>query len=533
MSNCQEEQTINYINNMALIYTGIITLLILLYSIIHFGYRRFKYIRYETLPAKRVSLPILHKIFKYRIYNNLNVKNVLVGLFSVLLSVLFIVVSTPSREYWLKSSGIFLSPLIFFNSILPLRNSPLTLLIEIPYNRLFFLHRILSVFILILSILHTIFYIINYSRPILQNHPVSIRNMFDPPPRAFGTISLFLLIYIIGSSMYAIRRKFYTFFKYSHFIVLGFHVCVALHRPHFIPFLIVLGICIVINHFVFLSYAPWVSLEADTKVYDNNFLKLFIVMHSRKFTYEPGQYFYINVPAISAIAWHPFSIVSAKNANVLEFGIRDMGDYTKKLLNHARNNPTIKVKIYGPYGNFPFDYTRYNQVVMVASGIGITPFISMLRNLYISIPKQTTYIRNIYLIWLCKDLEMYRIYDEVIHSCRFQSSIDTNCPKFHVVVYFKDIKPILLGMNTIFHQYNEAHTDIIYKILESCKHQYPEPPADDEELIDIDLYSNIKSRRVLLLACGSNHLIRDVWDSGMKEIDSQYQIDFFHETFEY
>ena len=47
-----------------------------------------------------------------------------------------------------------------------------------------------------------------------------------------------------------------------------------------------------------------------------NILVIFQVIHlvinkPRKFTYKPGDYIYINIPAVANFEWHPFSISSA------------------------------------------------------------------------------------------------------------------------------------------------------------------------------------------------------------------------------
>lgn len=36
-----------------------------------------------------------------------------------------------------------------------------------------------------------------------------------------------------------------------------------------------------------------------------------VINKPRKFTYKPGDYIYINIPAVANFEWHPFSISSA------------------------------------------------------------------------------------------------------------------------------------------------------------------------------------------------------------------------------
>ncbi|NXT53336.1 NOX5 oxidase, partial [Pluvianellus socialis] len=50
------------------------------------------------------------------------------------------------------------------------------------------------------------------------------------------------------------------------------------------------------------------------------------------FIYEPGDYVYLNVPAIATYEWHPFTISSApEQQETLWLHIRSLGQWTNKL----------------------------------------------------------------------------------------------------------------------------------------------------------------------------------------------------------
>lgn len=46
---------------------------------------------------------------------------------------------------------------------------------------------------------------------------------------------------------------------------------------------------------------------------------------------RPGQYCYINIPEISVMEWHPFSITSSPYDDFISFHIEAAGDWTKAL----------------------------------------------------------------------------------------------------------------------------------------------------------------------------------------------------------
>jgi ferredoxin-NADP reductase len=72
-----------------------------------------------------------------------------------------------------------------------------------------------------------------------------------------------------------------------------------------------------------------------------------------------------------------FSIASSPNDRNLQFAMRLRGRFTKTAARLQRGNA---VMLRGPFGNFVIDETQDRQVVMLAAGIGITPFISMARH---------------------------------------------------------------------------------------------------------------------------------------------------------
>ena len=136
-------------------------------------------------------------------------------------------------------------------------------------------------------------------------------------------------------------------------------------------------------------------------------------MAERNLLYMEGQYLYLNCPHVSKWEWHPFTISSAPDDEVLTVNIRVMPDaaswtskvcrYLQKLNPHdqpsvvlsRRDQATgaladgkvrgpdgkILFRIDGPFGAPAQHFFNYRVAMLVGAGIGVTPFASILRGL--------------------------------------------------------------------------------------------------------------------------------------------------------
>lgn len=111
-----------------------------------------------------------------------------------------------------------------------------------------------------------------------------------------------------------------------------------------------------------------------------NICSLVIRAKSRNdiFSFKPGQY--VAMSFLSGGRESPmrcFSIASAPSQKgLLEFGIRVAGSFTAQV---AKLKPGTEISVMGPYGNLSLDPRRVSQAVLIAGGIGVTPFMSMAR----------------------------------------------------------------------------------------------------------------------------------------------------------
>jgi predicted ferric reductase len=75
---------------------------------------------------------------------------------------------------------------------------------------------------------------------------------------------------------------------------------------------------------------------------------------------------------------HPFSLSAAPDARAMRITVKALGDHTKDL---RRLRPGTRVLAEGPYGTFTADRRHFDDVLLIAGGIGIAPIRALLDDL--------------------------------------------------------------------------------------------------------------------------------------------------------
>ncbi|KAF3340355.1 ferric reduction oxidase 2-like protein [Carex littledalei] len=102
------------------------------------------------------------------------------------------------------------------------------------------------------------------------------------------------------------------------------------------------------------------------------------------FSYNPLSTIFINFPSVSRLQWHPFTVSSSSNLEPERLSVimKKEGSWTQKLYRTLSEHATLEgldVSVEGPYSPISENFLRYESVVMISGGSGITPFISIIR----------------------------------------------------------------------------------------------------------------------------------------------------------
>ncbi len=148
----------------------------------------------------------------------------------------------------------------------------------------------------------------------------------------------------------------------------------------------------------------------------------------KKIVYAPGQFVFINFnDRTVSVEQHPFSFLSAPQENTIKFGIKNLGDYTNKMKDITSGT---LAKIEGPYGQFTYYNFSHKKQIWIAGGIGITPFISMAKDLALQ-ASRSEYIIDLY--YCVRQPEELFWLNELLN-------VSQKCQNFHVYDYCSTVK---------------------------------------------------------------------------------------------
>ncbi|KAI4220561.1 MAG: hypothetical protein LQ349_008058 [Xanthoria aureola] len=172
-----------------------------------------------------------------------------------------------------------------------------------------------------------------------------------------------------------------------------------------------------------------------------------IQFSKRSMKYKAGQWLLINIPSVSTTQWHPFTITSCPFDPYVSIHVRQVGDWTRAVgdalgcgpaqtkeldtldpsgvyeiaLQNHQSMPDIRID--GPYGAPAEDVFDNEIAVLIGTGIGITPWASILKNIWHlrAGPNPPTRLRRVEFIWVCKDTSSFEWFQALLSSLEAQS----------------------------------------------------------------------------------------------------------------
>ena len=164
--------------------------------------------------------------------------------------------------------------------------------------------------------------------------------------------------------------------------------------------------------------------------------------------YKAGQWCLINVPEVSTTQWHPFTITSCPFDPYVSVHVRQVGDWTRALGDALGAGPTQAkeydalddmgmyeialmpnqempaIRVDGPYGAPAEDVFQNEIAVLIGTGIGVTPWASILKNIFNlrAQPNASLRLKRVEFIWINKDTKSFEWFQMLLSSLEEQSA---------------------------------------------------------------------------------------------------------------
>ncbi|PFX22929.1 NADPH oxidase 3 [Stylophora pistillata] len=157
-----------------------------------------------------------------------------------------------------------------------------------------------------------------------------------------------------------------------------------------------------------------------------------IQMKKDGFTCEAGQYIFLKCPKISHLEWHPFTLTSAPEESYFSVHIRNAGDWTDSLHREfgAYDSGTKDISscprlaVDGPFGTSSTDVFKYDVIMCIGAGIGVTPFASILKSVWYRQNKRHSdlKIQKVYFFWICRDEKAFEWFTDLLRYLEVQAT---------------------------------------------------------------------------------------------------------------
>lgn len=291
--------------------------------------------------------------------------------------------------------------------LLPTRTNLFSVVARIPAPTLLMYHRWAGV----AAVVHASLHFGLTAQQYIQTHQFGI--VAENARIRVGIMAWAALALMFITSLRVVRRRAFEVFCFVHFAFLVFAAGALYHASHAVEFLVPGLVLWGVDRAVRLYYAFGRGVAVLEVVHcPGGVTKLRIEGLE---TTRAGQMVWVQIPGVSTVNWHPFTVASAPGERGT-VAIRGLGGYTRKVQQRLEGatgpnkeaprgacGEGMKIRIDGPYGVESLRWARYPVVALVAGGIGITPAVSIASSIVNEAARGRLVVagerRHVHLLW--------------------------------------------------------------------------------------------------------------------------------------
>ncbi|HAI62906.1 MAG: Ferric reductase domain protein transmembrane component domain-containing protein [candidate division WWE3 bacterium GW2011_GWF2_41_45] len=202
----------------------------------------------------------------------------------------------------------------------------------------------------------------------------------------YGIFAIYLLILLIVLTLFI--KLPYNIWKFTHTFMGAVLLFALLHVLNiesdvsgntllglWMKFLLIAGgAAFIYKQFLYKKVSGKYIYRVSGLSTEGEVVNLSLSPEEKSVNIRPGQYAFIKVLDNKNVTKeeHPFSIVEVNDAGEVIFSIKKLGDYTRTLGNLNKGDT---VEIVGPFGAVYKKLNTDSDLVFIAGGIGVTPFV--------------------------------------------------------------------------------------------------------------------------------------------------------------
>lgn len=359
----------------------------------------------------------------------------------------------------------------------------------IPLDENLWFHRQVAYAMLFFTVAHVTAHYVNFFNvEVTQIRPVlALQIHYAQPGGITGHIMLLCMLLMYTTAHHRIRQQSFETFWYTHHLFIPFILGLYTHAVGcfvrdsanaFSPFAgdIFWTHCIGYQGWrwetfgggIYLMERLYREIRARrstkiTRVVRHPYDVVEIQFSKPSFKYKAGQWLFLQLPSVSKYQWHPFTITSCPYDPYVSVHVRQVGDFTRALgdavgaggaqaklyegvdpmgmyevaLQNGQQMPALRID--GPYGAPAEDVFDNEIAVLVGTGIGVTPWAAILKNIWHlrNSPNPPARLRRVEFLWICKDTNSFEWFQTLLSSLEQQSTEAARIPGSSGVEFLK------------------------------------------------------------------------------------------------
>uniref|UniRef100_A0A8D0H113 NADPH oxidase 5 n=1 Tax=Sphenodon punctatus TaxID=8508 RepID=A0A8D0H113_SPHPU len=318
----------------------------------------------------------------------------------------------------------------------------------LPLDQNVVLHQLVGYAVAALAVVHTGAHMMNFGKlaQLKENYHLWEYLLTTRPGigwiKGSASITGIVLQLLIGlmlvcSSTFVRKSGHFEVFYWTHLSYISIWALLVIHGPNFWKWFVAPGLLFLMEKIIGIAVSRTRGLyivEITLLPYKVTHL---VIKRPPFFRYKPGDYVYLNVPAIAKYEWHPFTISSApEQPDSIWLHVRSLGQWTNRLYEYFQHPELLRceaklstrnrrykrcqkwaqvcksqgwcnVKCYidGPYGTPTRRIFTSEHAVLIGAGIGITPFASILQSIMYRWSKVCCF--QVDFIWINRDQKSF------------------------------------------------------------------------------------------------------------------------------